>query len=316
MFADTNSVLVLFAALAVDAMLGEYPARLHPVVWIGQVISALLVLAPRRGWWRQLAFGAFLALAVVGLSAGFALAVLRASAGWPVLQVIMAIFLLKASFALRELKRAAERVLRPLEKDDLPTAREALRGLCSRDPARLEREQIVAAVIESLAENASDSFVAPLFYYLLGGVPAAIAYRAVNTLDARVGYRGPFEALGKASARLDDLANFLPARLTAGLLLLAGWLCRLDVAGGWRILRRDGGRTPSPNGGRPMAVMAGLLNAALDKPGVYVLGDPRQPLTIEAARRAWRVVHLAGLLMAGGSALLLLLASLAAKING
>src|SRR5205085_1312462 len=98
----------------------------------------------------------------------------------------------------------------------------------------------------------------PLFYYLLFGVAGAMGYRAVNTLDAMVGYRDRFEALGKASARLDDLANYLSARLTAGLLLLVGWLLGKDAAEGWRILRRDGASTPSPNAGRPMSVMASL----------------------------------------------------------
>src|SRR5207302_5219298 len=140
-----------------------------------------------------------------------------------------------------------------------PAARAALRALGGRDASQLDGEALVAGAIQSLAENASDSFVAPLFYYLLAGVPGAVAYRAVNTLDAMIGYRGKYEALGKAAARLDDLANLVPARLTAGLLLLAGWLGGRDVAAGWRVLRRDGAKTPSPNGGRPMAVMAGLL---------------------------------------------------------
>src|SRR5205807_4109329 len=124
-----------------------------------------------------------------------------------------------------------------------------------------------------------------------------VGYRAVNTLDAMVGYRGQFEALGKASARLDDLANYLPARLTAGLLLLVGWLLGKDAAEGWRILRRDGARTPSPNAGRPMSVMAGLLGVELEKKGVYVLGDPRQPLTPATVREAWRIVAWAGQVM-------------------
>jgi adenosylcobinamide-phosphate synthase len=299
MDAATQAVLALLAAVAVDILLGEYPRLLHPVVWIGQTITLCLRFAPSSGWWRQLVFGAFLALFVPAAAAGLTLLALRAATSVPILHFLLAVFFLKASFALCELWRAAKRVLRPLEQSDLPRARETLRALCSRDPSNLSEQELLAATTESLAENASDSFVAPLFYYLLLGVPGAIAYRAINTLDAMIGYRGRFEALGKAAARLDDLVNWIPARLTAFLFLLVGGLTGGDVAGGLRILRRDGARTPSPNGGRPMAVMAGLLGVELAKKGVYILGDSLRPLTAATVRRAWLVVLLAGLVMTG-----------------
>jgi adenosylcobinamide-phosphate synthase len=209
------------------------------------------------------------------------------------------IFLLKSSFALRELGAAAERVRAPVAAGDLPRARAALRSLCGRDPAQLDEEALLEAAIESLAENASDSFVAPLLYFLLFGVPGAIAYRAINTLDAMVGYRGPFEALGKSSARLDDVVNWVPARLTAAFLLLAGWLTGRDVGRAWRIFRRDRAKTPSPNGGRPMAMMAGLLGVQLEKKDVYTLGDRVTPVTPLTVRHAWRLVALAGWFTAG-----------------
>jgi adenosylcobinamide-phosphate synthase len=131
--------------------------------------------------------------------------------------------------------------------------------------------------IESLAENLSDSVVAPLFFLCVGGLPCAVFYRAVNTLDAMIGYRGRFEWLGKAAARLDDVLNFLPARATAWLLWLAAVSCRrsqrLSLARGLAVWRADRARTPSPNGGHPMAMAAGLLGLRLDKPGTYVLGE-------------------------------------------
>jgi adenosylcobinamide-phosphate synthase len=292
-----STLIILAAALLVDRILGEYPLPLHPVVWLGKAVSAGVWLAPRRGWWRQLLAGVLLALAVCAASAGGTFLVLRWVSPFPLLEIVVGTFLLKASFALWELKWAAQRVVRPLEQDDLPRAREALRSLCSRDPTNLGPEALLAGTIESLAENASDSFVAPLFYYALLGVPGAMGYRAINTLDAMIGYRGRFEALGKTAARLDDLANWLPARLTASLLLLAGWLLGHPVAEGWRILRRDAGKTPSPNAGRPMAVVAGLLGVELAKEGVYVLGDPRNPLSPDKAVQAWRLVALAGGIM-------------------
>jgi adenosylcobinamide-phosphate synthase len=297
------ALATLGAALLLDRFAGEYPTRLHPVVWMGQVVSGLLRLAPAAGWWRQLLFGALLTVSVIVLFTGVSAVIMTLAASVPWLAVLPGVFLLKASFALRELGAAAQRVARPAEAGDLPAARDALRSLCSRDPSQLDGEALLAAAIQSLAENASDSFVAPLFYFALLGVPGAVAYRAINTLDAMIGYRGKYEALGKVAARLDDLANLLPARLTAGLLLLAGWLSGKDVAAGWRVLRRDGGRTPSPNGGRPMAVMAGLLGVRLEKKGAYALGDPGHPLTPADVRDAWRLVVRAGWLAVGLCAL-------------
>jgi adenosylcobinamide-phosphate synthase len=282
------AVATLGAALLLDRFAGEYPAPLHPVVWMGRLTSALLRLAPAAGWLRQLLFGAFLTATIVAIPTAVAVLVMNGSYGaygTYAVTLVAGTFLLKASLALRELGAAAERVRRPIEAGEL------------------DGEALLAATIQSLAENASDSFVAPLFYYLVAGVPGAVAYRAVNTLDAMIGYRGKYEALGKCAARLDDLANLLPARLTAGLLLLAGWLTGKDVAAAWRVLRRDGALTPSPNGGRPMAVMAGLLGVRLEKKGAYVLGDPVRPLTPAAVRDAWRLVVLAAWLAVGLCAL-------------
>jgi adenosylcobinamide-phosphate synthase len=303
--ATVTALGTLGAALLLDRFAGEYPAWLHPVVWMGRLVSALLRLAPAAGWWRQFLFGALLTAGMVGFWAGLAFLVMYGTYktyttyGTHLLTLVSGALLLKAALALRELGAAAERVRRPVEAGDLTAARAALRSLCSRDPDTLDGEALLAAAVQSLAENASDSFVAPLFYFMLAGVPGAVAYRAINTLDAMIGYRGKFEALGKCAARLDDLANLLPARLTAGLLLLAGWLTRKDVAAGWRILRRDGALTPSPNGGRPMAVMAGLLGVRLEKKGAYAQGDPVRPITPATVRDAWRLVVMAAWLAAG-----------------
>jgi adenosylcobinamide-phosphate synthase len=155
---------------------------------------------------------------------------------------------------------------------------------------------VAAGAVESLAENASDSVVAPLFFFALFGLPGALAYRAINTADAMVGYRGAYEYLGKAAARLDDLANFIPARLCAALLLVAGTVDGLDGTRGWRILGRDGGKTASPNAGRPMAAMAGLLGVRLTKPGHYALGDDLTPPGPETIGRAFKVVRKAAYL--------------------
>lgn len=285
--------LAAFAfALVLDVLCGEPPNAVHPVAWMGKTASLLLRLAPRQGAALPFLFGVLITFAI---PAGFAVAsagLLLATARWPLVELVAATLLLKPMFALRALGRAAARVRDALAAGQIERARQDLRSLCSRDASTLDEPLLVAGTVESLAENASDSLVAPLFYYALLGLPGVVFYRAVNTLDAMIGYHGRYEHIGKAAARLDDLLNLVPARLSAWLLLVAGWLSGKDALRGWRVLWRDGGKTESPNAGRPMAAMAGLLGVELEKKGHYRLGDPVAALGTATIDSAWRVVLL------------------------
>lgn len=296
------SLAVLGLALLVDRFVGEWPARLHPVVALGALIEALRRRAPRRGRALPFLHGLGMALLVPALAASLAhLLTLH-----PLGHLVGGLWLLKGSLSLRMLGEAGLVLAEALERGDLAGAREGLRSLCSRDPSALDEGELAAGAVESLAENASDSFVAPLFWYALLGLPGAFAYRAINTLDSMVGYHGEYEWIGKASARLDDLVNLVPARLTALCLLLAGCLAGARVTEGLRILRRDRGRTESPNAGWPMAAMAGLLGRRLTKPGHYALGDGEAPKAADI-RLAWRIVSRAAALVAAATALALAL---------
>jgi adenosylcobinamide-phosphate synthase len=169
-------------------------------------------------------------------------------------------------------------VERSLRAGDLNAARRGLSALCSRDPAQLDEEQVAGAAASSLAENLADSVVAPLVYFALFGLAGALVFRVVNTLDAMVGYRGRYEWLGKPAARLDDLLGWVPARLTVIALLASACALRLPVRAGLRAWRRDGRLTPSPNGGQPMATLAGTLGVRLHKPESYtLLPEGRRP---------------------------------------
>ena len=295
---------VLGLALLIDLAFGDPPNALHPVAWLGRAANGLVARAPTRGPRRQLVAGALVVVSIVA-GAGGGAALFVAGVAWlpQSLALTLTALALKSTFALRGLGGAGRAVAAHLGAGDLDGARLALRSLCSRDAAALTEAQVAAAAVESIAENSSDSVVAPLFFYALFGLPGAACYRAANTLDAMIGYRGRFEYLGKVAARLDDVLNWIPARLTAGLLLLAGALRRADVAGGRRILLRDGAATESPNAGRPMAAMAGLLGVALEKPGHYRLGDEGAVVGASHIAAAWRLARDAALL-AGGMALL------------
>ncbi len=275
----------LYAALVVDLVAGDPPNAVHPVAWLGRVAGAPIRLGLRLPAVVQVPYGAALVAACAVGYAWLGTAAVGALAGHPIAGFVAAALVLKSSFALRGLGVAAARVRDLLTAGRGRAARLSLRSLCSRDPHALTDEQVAAAAVESVAENLSDSFVAPVLYFALFGLPGALAYRAVNTLDAMIGYRDERERLGKPAARLDDLLNLIPSRLTAVLLIAVG----RQRARGAAIWRRDAHVTASPNAGHPMAAMAGLLGVALDKPGEYRLGDDIHPVTPDTITRAWHL---------------------------
>ena len=286
-----EDVAVLLVALAIDAVLGDLPNPLHPVAWLGKAISLQLGLAPRHGPGAQLVCGSAIVMLTLALAASgtyFLLDYLHgiSTPGY----IAVAGFLLKSTFSIRGLDRAVLRVKRALDKGDLDQARQELGSLVSRDTAGLDQPHIVSATVESASENTSDSFVAPLLYFLLLGVPGAVAYRVVNTFDAMIGYHGQYEYLGKFAARLDDVLNFVPSRVSALLIVLAAYASRKDGRRAWRIMLRDAARTESPNAGWPMSAAAGALRTRLEKPGHYQLGDPNNPLTPALIGSAVRLV--------------------------
>ena len=289
---------ILLLAVSLDLLLPEPPHALHPVVWTGRVTGALRRLAPRQPV-AAFAFGCVMVVVVVGgagAAAWFGLAALASL--HPIAYVIGGAVALRTAFAVTGLTSAAQRTGQALVEGRVNDARDSLRSLVSRDPASLSPPLVVAAAIESVAENTTDSFVGPWIAFALFGVPGAIAYRALNTMDSMVGYRGATEYLGKAAARLDDAVNLIPARLSALLLVASGRLARLPAGRAWRTMRSDRGATASPNAGVTMSVMAGLLGVRLEKPGHYVLGSElRQPEPADIDR-AVRIVNRTAVLAA------------------
>ncbi len=257
---------------------------------MGRFIAILDDHAP-KGPRKELAYGAAVAAVTTLVPALTARTVIGAIRPWPLRLVVEAWFL-KTCFAYRALEEAGRSVAAPLAGGDLPAARKRLRALVSRDRSSLDEPQVAAATIESLAENLGDGFVAPLVAYALGGLPAAVFYRAANTADSMLGYRGRYEYLGKASARLDDALNLVPARLAA--------LALVSVSGtkagrACRTVARDHRLTESPNAGWTISAAAGALGVALSKPGHYrVNQDAREP-DAEDVYRALRLCRLAAI---------------------
>ncbi|GAC1545914.1 MAG: adenosylcobinamide-phosphate synthase CbiB [Herpetosiphon sp.] len=285
-----HRIEVLLLALAIDLLVGEPPTRLHPVVAIGTWLTWGERIAPHRPNARLL-WGAFWPVGGIGICWAIGQSIPR--------QHLFEALLAKPLLAFRALDRAGGAVHRALVVHDLPRARQLLGWhLVSRPTADLDSPLVAAATIESLAENLSDSVIAPAVWYLAGGWPLLATYRLANTADAMWGYHTPrHEQLGKAAARLDDLLNFLPARLCAALFAVAAQTTAGTGARTLMVACRDHGHTASPNAGWPMAAMAGALNTTLIKQNHYRLGDgPRVPdadLIDQARRLCRRVVELA-----------------------
>ncbi len=270
-----TEILVIFVlALAYDQLFGEPPTNLHPVVWMGQLVKLWERFAPSKGPNRQLLYGLVAVLSSAGLVLYGFTYMLGWLRGWTWLGTLaLETYLLKSCFSLRMLGEVGLKMRRLLMGRQIEEARAEMKSLVSRDVSKLSDEQMSAATIESITENTTDSFVAPIFFFVLFGVPGALAYRLVNTFDSMIGYRGRYEYLGKVAARLDDILNLIPARLTAFLLIQSAPWYTGDRANARRIARRDHKRTASPNAGWTMAAMAGALHIQLEKVNHYKLGD-------------------------------------------
>ena len=288
--------MISFISLVIDLLLGDPPNRFHPTAWMGSLIRFTLRFRPRRNSFTEFLYGILIILIGISLTTGLGLWVQFMASLLPIWAgILLQALFLKLTISLRGLDRAAKEVQTALQNNDLPEARRLLSWhLVSRDTSQLSESQVSAAAIESVAENASDGIIAPLFFYAVGGLPAAFAYRFVNTADSMLGYRDPErEWLGKFSARFDDLLNFIPARLTGLFILLSAPLCKASFQGAWRIMWRDSSQTASPNAGVPMSAMAGALSVELEKVDHYQLGKGlRQPLVNDMIR-ARRILYFA-----------------------
>lgn len=287
------------------------PGRGHPVAGFGRLASAL----EGACWADDRIRGAAYAGVLVGGVTGAGWVAQRATRGRPVTEAAIVAVSTWAVLGGRSLAREGLVMQRLLERDNLPGARDRLGHLCARDATGLTAGELARASVESLAENTSDAVVAPLLWGALAGVPGLLGYRAVNTLDAMVGYRSDrYLRFGWASARLDDLVNLVPARVSAALTVAAAPLVGGHAADAWRIWRRDGSRHPSPNAGPVEAASAGALGVTLGGSNIYggasedrgALGDGPAVVVADLARsvRLSQAVGLGGILVAAGVAVL------------
>jgi len=289
-----HATLVVLLAVVLDLALGDPPNRVHPVAWMGCSLAAGRRALCRGGPIALLLAGAGLTLGVMASAAGAGAAVAALAGMLGPGGVALEAVALKSTLSLRDLARAARSVAAALERGELDEARARLGlHLVSRSTATLDAGQVASGAIESVAENLTDALVAPVVVFLLFGLPGALAYRALNTADTMLGYReGALEHFGKVTARLDDLANLVPARLAALAIVVAAGV-RAPAA--WSTMTRAHARTSSPNAGWTMSAMAGALGVTLEKPSTYRLGRGRAPDAADVERSVCLMTRAAGL---------------------
>jgi adenosylcobinamide-phosphate synthase len=313
----------ILLALLLDMLVGDPHWLPHPVRLIGRLALAL-EMPMRRLWRRPRLAGTVTVLLVLGATAGAAWGTLELAGRVHLLaRDAAAILLLWTTFACRDLVRHSSAVLAALSAGDLELARERVSWIVGRDTGELDSDGVVRATVESVAENGVDGVTAPLLFAVVGGPVAALTYKAINTLDSTFGYKSErYLRFGWAAARLDDLANYLPARITAPLMALAAWPLGLSPRAAWRVMWRDHACHSSPNAGWPEAAMAGALSVRLGGRSTYQgvlnekpwLGDPYGPMSPALIEAANRVLWLTLALVAG--ALLILRFAMMEAIHG
>lgn len=254
-----------------DKVLGDPRSWPHPIVGIGKIISFLEHHFNQGSPKVRRRNGVLLTFLVVSGAYLLTWAVVWGAKKLnPILGLVVSAYLIFTTLAAKSLLDAGQSVLTPLKKGDLNEARTQLSWLVSRETENLSESEIVRGTVETLAENFVDGILSPLFYAALGGAPLAMAFKAVSTLDSMVGYRNErYKDFGWFSARTDDWANYVPARLSVPILLSAGWLKRLSVGRAYKIWKRDASAHPSPNGGNPESIVAGLLGIQLGGINIY-----------------------------------------------
>ena len=308
--------LAIPAGYVLDLLFGDPAGRFHPVCLIGRLVSALEKKLSRGtdAVRRKQSKGAILTVSVIFIT-GLVTAGILAASLLPggktgrVLYLAIASLLCDSTLAVRDLQKESMQVAFALDRG-LPEARKALSRIVGRDTEDLDEAAVVRAAVETVAENTTDGVVSPLFYLILGGPAAAMIYKAVNTMDSMVGYKNErYLYFGRAAAKLDDVLNFIPARIAALLWIAAAGLCGEDMGGAWRIWRRDRLKHESPNSAQTESACAGSLQVALAGDAYYfgklkkkpVIGDPVRKITPDDIRRADRMMMaVSGLALAAG----------------
>jgi adenosylcobinamide-phosphate synthase len=260
------------------------------VVWLGKLIDIFKRFLVK---YNTRISGLILTLTLIAMFVFITYLIILCSQINILVFIFVSSLILYTTFAIRALLSTVESVKIVLD-DDIEKTRQKVSYLVSRDTSKLSKEELVSAAVESLTENITDSVISPIFYTFIFRVEGAVAYRVINTLDSMVGYKDQENMkIGWFPARLDDVVNFIPARITGFLIVTAAFFSRFDWKAAYHVMRRDAGKTPSPNSGYPMAAAAGALGVQLKKTGYYELGDDINPLNKDTITEALLITKIA-----------------------
>ena len=295
-----SQMITAIVAFPIDALIGDPRSKLHPVVLIGNLISLLGKILRREvdSPEKKIVKGGVLvsAVVVITLFVGFAIETLSREVPSLAAQIFIQASVLSFMISPRSLSDAGREIFYLLEQDNLPRAREKVGWIVGRDTQNLNEAEVARATVETVAENTVDGIISPLFYFAVGGLPLAVAYRAINTMDSMLGYKNDkYIYFGRVAARLDDVANFIPARLTGLLFIVAAFVLRLDWRNAFKMMKRDASKHPSPNGGWAEATVAGALNIRLG--GVnYYFGQPHFRAYMGEPNEILEAAHILGVI--------------------
>ena len=301
-----SSMITAVVAFFIDALIGDPRSKFHPVVLIGNLISFLEKIFRRDsdGYIKKICKGGVLVTLVLAISygAGVLIFVIANLSGYLTVKIFVEALVLSFMISPRSLADAGREIYFLLNAENLIQARKKVGWIVGRDTDYLNEAEVVRATVETVSENTVDGIISPLFYFAVGGLPLAIAYRAVNTMDSMLGYKNDkYLYFGRVAARLDDVANFIPARITAILFIAAAFILKLDYKNAFNMMKRDAMKHPSPNGGFAEATVAGALKIQLGGINSYFgvphfrayMGDPIESLEPEHILGAIRLMYTA-----------------------
>lgn len=279
-------LLIIITALLIDSLFGEPPTFIHPVVLMGNLINYFKKLLTINFKHNNKWSGVLLTFSTLIISILITYIILEFAKINFYIYLILGSLILSSTFSIKFLIKSIIDVKDNLESD-ISDARYSISQLVSRDTSNLTQQEIISAAIETMTENITDSVISPLFYSFFTSVFGGVFYRVVNTLDAMVGYKDPENIeIGWFPAKLDDILNYIPARITGFLIIFSAFILQKDWRNAYKVMKRDARNTPSPNSGYSMAAAAGALKVKLSKKGVYELGNDTESLEIQTISEA------------------------------
>lgn len=304
-------IFLVALAIIIDFTFGDPRNKFHPTAWIGKLIGKLVPFIKKHSLKNEKFAGVILTISVCSIVCtllylfSFGVGKLLFNVTFDslidyvivIFSIIVSAYLLKTTFAIRGMERHTQKIIEAISRNDLEDARNKLSMIVKRDTKNLDREHIISGTLESISENTVDGITAPLFYFTIFGIPGAFLYRVINTLDSMIGYKTDlFRNIGWFSANCDKVLNYLPARLTGIMIILAAAILKADWRGSLKIMKRDESKTSSPNAGYPMAAMAGALGTRFEKENYYTMGDGTLEFTETHYKSAISIMKLAAIL--------------------